>query len=159
MVKQLMERFIQGSISIPDYLKAIVPLKQQDIQDIYSYDDTTHMDETMHAFILLWTLKYNCIDLEKKKDHIYLSYLSTLLEDESITNISFLEILSNSATIQITTTKEDIYFFINHSLKEIIINVPKDIQYQTLYCFNCNDDMTLDTHLDIPELSFYAFKK
>lgn len=159
MVKQLIENFINSRISLPDYLKAILPLEQQDIQDIYTFTDTTHMDEMMHAFILLWTLKYKYIDLEKKKDHIYLSYLSTLLEGESIMHISFLEILPSSATIQVTTTKEDIYFFINHSLKEIVINVPKDMQYQTLYCFNCNDDMTLDTHLDVPEFSFYALKK
>lgn len=99
------------------------------------------------------------MDLDKKKDHIYLSYLSALLEGESITHTSFLEILPTCVTILFCTTKEDIYFFINHSSKELLINIPKDIQYQTLYCFNCNDDMTLTSHLDVPEFSFYALKK
>ncbi|MCM1260725.1 MAG: hypothetical protein NC182_06305 [Prevotella sp.] len=159
MIKQLMEQFIQGSISIPDYLKAIVPLRQQDIQDIYSYNDTTHLDEMMHAYILLWSLKYNYIDLTYPKEHIYLSYLSSLLEDESIKHVSFLDIQFSSAIVEIFTTQGNIYFFINHSLKETILNVPKEIQYQTVYCLNCNDDMTLGTHLDMPEFSFYAFKK
>ena len=114
MIKELMEQFIRGSISIPDYLKAIVPLRQQDIQDIYSYNDTTHMDETMHAFILLWCLKYNYIDLTNQKEHIYLSYLSNILEDQSITHISFLDIQSHSVIIEVFTKEESIYFFINH---------------------------------------------
>lgn len=159
MIKQLMERFIQGIIPIPEYIKAIIPLRKQDIQDIYSYNDTTHMDEMMHAFILLWSLKYNYIDLTYPKEHIYLSYLSSLLEDESIIHISFLDIQTYSATIQVSTTKGHIYFFINHSLKEIILAVPKEIQHQTLYCLNCNDDLNVNTHLDIPEFSFYALKK
>lgn len=159
MIKELMEQFIQGSISIPDYLKAIVPLRQQDIQDIYSYNDTTHMDEMMHAFILLWCLKYNYIDLNNQKEHIYLSYLSSILEDQSITHISFLDIQPHSVIIEVFTKEESIYFLINHSLYEAHLKIPKEIQYQTLYCLNCNDDMLLKTHLDIPEFSFYALKK
>jgi hypothetical protein len=59
----------------------------------------------------------------------------------------------------VTTNKNNIYILINHSQDEISFHLPKEIANQSMFCFNCNDDLLLKNNLDIPEYSFYALKK
>lgn len=158
-LEKLMNQFIKDDIYVDEFLKQINVLTKEEIAYIYSIKETTDMDKKMHGIFLVWLLKHQLIDLNQCENNPYLSYLHDLLDDETIVSVKFLTIQPTLLVAKIITSENQIYLFMNHSKKDISFHLPKEITNQTVFCLNCNDDMFLENDLDIPEYSFYAFKK
>lgn len=158
-LKNIMNQFITGTIDISEFLKNSNVLTQEETLEIYDIKETTFMDKRMHGIILLWLLKYQFIHLDGQENNPYLSYLYDLIDDEMVTSVKFLSIKATTLIAKVTTNKNNIYILINHSQDEISFHLPKEIANQSMFCFNCNDDLLLKNNLDIPEYSFYALKK
>lgn len=158
-LEKLMDQFIKDDIYVNEFLKQINVLTKEEIAYIYSIKETTDMDKKMHGILLVWLLKHQLIDLNQCENNPYLSYLHDLLDDETIVSVKFLTIQPTLLVAKIMTSENQIYLFMNHSKKDISFHLPKEIANQTVFCLNCNDDMFLENDLDIPEYSFYAFKK
>lgn len=147
--------FIENKISIPKYIDMLSHLdisKNELNLYINNFNSTNNMDERMNAILILWFVKHQ--DLSFKGDNIYIKYLKNITSE--ISNINPQIIFINNTSM--ITYIDDFYFIINHNSSEAKVLLPKEIQYKTLYCYNCNDDMELEETIIIPEFSFYALK-
>lgn len=158
-LQEIINNFITNIYDIDEYIKQVNILNQEDVNEVYTILDTTSLDQRMHAILILWLLKYRMIGLNTKTDSPYLSYLKELIDGEILQSVKFLSISSHTLIARVITNKSHIYILINNSNDEITFTIPKEIANQTIFCFNCNDEMKLGLSLDIPEYSFYALKK
>ncbi len=157
-LEQIVNAFVDESIELDEYIKQVNTLTLKEVSDIYKINQTDHMDQRMHAILIIWLLKHSFIHLTKDIDNPYLSYLDELIDDGEVKSSRFLTITKEYIMAHIVTNKDNIYMIINHSNEELSVKLPKEIANQVVYCFNCNDDLPLGSRLSIPEYSFYALK-
>ncbi len=155
----LINDFINEKINLKDYL---IKIKQYQINDISSfklflenYNDTNKMDQRMNALLILWFYKHDYFNNLEYDDNEYLSYIEEIQEDIDNYKLDYITIENNYLIIKLS----NYYFIINHNNHLVKIPLPEELQYQAVYCLNCNDDMKLKDKISLPEFSFYVLEK
>lgn len=155
----LMDNFINENISLEEYINCIKSLEitdQKAFQNyICSYNNTTKMDQRMHALLILWFYKYQYFNNLSYEENHYLDYINEITYEIIDYNIKIL-ILENSYLIY---KMDNFYFIINHNNHLVKITLPDELKQQIVFCINCNDEMKLKEKITMPEFSFYAMEK
>lgn len=157
-LSELMNDFVEKKISIEEYISKIESFKINNdslFNDfLKNYNKTNKMDQRMNALLILWFYKNNHFS-EYPEENPYLSYIYDLVQDidNPVLNIYTIE------NDYLLCSVNQFYFIINHNKKEVEINLPDELKNQTVYCYNCNDEMDLEDTIFLPEFSFYALEK
>lgn len=158
-LSDLVDSFINQKINLKTYIDLVENLKitnKQSLQDFFYKFKTDHdIDKSMNALLILWLLNYDYLKDLKNDSNIYISYF---VELASNINSSSLEIVF-LADFLLVARLDELYFIINHDSHENEIDLPNVLQYASVYCYNCNDNMNLNDKLLLPEFSFYVFQK
>lgn len=154
----LIDNFIEKKIKYLEFIDKINALENEEFKEVVNITNSSNLDERMIAILTIYLFKYQYIDLNNVSKNPYLSFIKEVFDYTTLLDVTYLTI-NNKVLIAKIITKNDLaYFILNPTSKERIVELPEELQYKTMFCFNCNDDLDLEDSIELPDYSFYTLK-
>ena len=146
---------------IKDYIENA---NKNEIEEFYDYTTDNSFfeydsDMVMLTYLYLWVIDNtfkNNFPLTGS-DNMFLSFIRSLFNDyDDFKDEAILTI--NNLNYEIYKLK-DIYLIINTSDVDLSVNVPKELENTKCFCINCNDEIEIESIVDIYPYGFMLIKK
>lgn len=152
------EEYVTNKINYLDFINAIKNITPLELNDIVKISNTTNLEQRMIAILTIYLFNYSKFTLTDETN-IYINFIKEFIEDSVITNFKIYEVTNDYLIGKLITSNKDYIIILNPTKAEINLTLPLDIANKTYYCYNCNDELNIDSFLEIPDYSFYVLKE
>ena len=122
------------------------------------YLENKEDEDALIVEVLLWTVINSPVkDLNETTNSFY-KFLKSLVSDDCSFYQSEINWLFNDKNIAIFK-KHDYLFIINSLNSNTCVELPLEYCNQTLYCANCNEEISVNGILEVPSKTFYIIEK
>lgn len=160
-LKESIKHYFNNDIDLWDLVDDITIAFNSDISsvsDSIKYLENNTSDEAMLVTILLWLFPHSPFEHIEHSNNSFFNLLFSIEAPHSEffdTQIKWDYLNKNEMTIE----KGMYLIMINGTKYDISLQLPDEFTNTTLYCHNCNEEITSEYSVIVPSKSFYIFSK